>query len=155
MSPHCSKNAWTLIIAQTSPDRCLLQAKRFLDNKSYVLTCRRKIRYWVLAVELDHKVPVLLVDYGSLGRILPIEELWHWVFFNLMDLLHLEPFCCSWWYCVSILDMLSSLLLLSIFYSHFRILLFWFLLNHWLCLLFDSNKLWFCFWDHYWGIQFY
>ncbi len=56
--------------------------------------CRCQIGIRVLPVEQDHKVPILLIGLGRLRGVSPVEKLWHRVFFNLMDIIEVEPVSC-------------------------------------------------------------
>ena len=51
---------------------------------------RSQVRLWIVAVQLDDVVPVVLVDLRSL-RGLASEELWQCVSLQLMDTIDIEP----------------------------------------------------------------
>ena len=82
-------------MVQTSPARCLLQAKQLSKSE---LTCSCEICLRVLTIKKDHKVAVLFVNCRSLWRKAAIEELWQWVFLDLMDLIQRKPGSRGWWH---------------------------------------------------------
>ena len=73
----------------TSPCKCLLQATDI--SHDIILTGCWQIAKSVLAVQLDHKVPILLVYIWSLRGILPTEVFWKRVHLYLVYLIHVEP----------------------------------------------------------------
>ena len=51
---------------------------------------------WVETICVDHEIPIVLVDGGSLTAIPVVEEFWEGLPFDIVDLAHVEPGTVTW-----------------------------------------------------------